>query len=444
MRARANGSPMNAAPQPGQPGQPGQSGHAPPPEDGPRWGAFSYPAYRRYWLSLVARVFGLQFRIIGVGWLVAVELDRSPLWLGIVGLSLALPTIVGSVPAGIVADRFDHQRIMCWSLSATAVLSLLLAVLILAGTVEIWMVIVWGVAVGSLAALVNPAQAAMLPRLIEMEAMTSAVALSSSVWNSMRIVGPAAAGVLIALIGTGQAFLVTAAGFALSAVLIATLRLEPLPRDAPRQHGSGMWEGMRYIAGHRLFLATVGLSFITSLFGASYQVLLPVFADDILDVGADGFGMLEAAAGVGGLLGTLAIVRVGHGPRSGLVMLAAAGVFGLLIAAFAGSRSLPVAVGLLFAASFAASMYLNIGMTTIQILVPDELRGRVMGVWSMTWFLVYVGGLPASVAAEWIGTPLTVALGGLIVGGTALALFAASAELRLIRELGARDRPAPA
>ena len=420
--------------------------HADQPDrpDAPRWGAFSYPAYRRYWLSLVARVFGLQFRIIGVGWLVAVELDRSPVWLGIVGLSLALPTIVGSVPAGIVADRFDHQRIMIVSMLATSALSLLLAVLILADAVNIWMVIGWGIAVGALAALVNPAQAAMLPRLIEMDAMASAVALSSSVWNSMRIVGPAAAGVLIALIGTGQAFLVTAAGFALSALLVATLRLEPLARDAVGEHGGGMWEGIRYVLGHRLFLATIGLSFVTSMFGASYQVLLPVFADDILEVGADGFGLLEAAAGVGGLLGTLAIIRVGHGPRSGSVMLASAGAFGLCIAAFAASRSMPLSVALLFCASFAASMYLNIGMTTIQLLVPDELRGRVMGVWSMTWFLVYVGGLPASITAELIGTPWTVALGALAVSGFALVLFLASTELRMIRELSTDERGATA
>ncbi|MEE8421914.1 MAG: MFS transporter, partial [Dehalococcoidia bacterium] len=250
-------------------------------EGPPRWGAFSYPNYRRYWISMVARVFGLQFRFIGQAWLVFVELDRSPIWLGVVGLASALPTIVLSVPAGIVADRFDTRRVLVFSQSLTAVLTFALATLIVTGLVTIWIVIVWAIAVGALAALANPAQAAILPRLIEMRAMPSAVAFTSSVWNTMRIIGPAAAGVLIALIGTGQAFFVTAGGFAVSAILLARLTLVPLERDSEADDG-GMFEGVRYIFTHRLFLATIGLSFFTSVFGSSYQTLLPVFAKDIL------------------------------------------------------------------------------------------------------------------------------------------------------------------
>ena len=413
--------------------EPSQSG---PPADaegesseGPRWGAFSYPNYRRYWISMVARVFGLQFRFIGTAWLVFVELDRSPIWLGVVGLASALPTIILSVPAGVVADRFDTRRILVLSQSATALLTFLMAVLVVTGAIDIWIVIGWSIVVGALAALANPAQSAILPRLIDMSAMASAVAFTSSVWSSMRIVGPAAAGLMIALIGTGQAFFVTAGGFAVSAILLATLRLAPLERD-PEADDGGMFEGVRYIFTHPLFLATIGLSFFTSVFGSSYQTLLPVFATEILDVGSSGFGLMEAAAGVGGVLGTLAIIRIGAGRYSVVIMFAAAAVFGAFIAGFAGSRSFPLSMVLLFAAGFSSSMYLNIGMTTLQLRVPDALRGRVMGVWSMTWFLATVGGLPAGIFAELIGTPLTVALGSLSVTAFAVLLFVLSSELR--------------
>ena len=401
---------------------------APP---GPRWGAFSYPNYRRYWISMVARVFGLQFRFIGTAWLVFVELDRSPIWLGVVGLASALPTIVLSVPAGIVADRFDTRRILVISQAATAQLTFLMATLVVAGLIDIWTVIAWNIIVGALAALANPAQGAILPRLIDMSVMASAVAFTSSVWNTMRIVGPAGAGVMIALIGTGQAFFITAVGFAVSAFLLATLSLTPHERDTEADDG-GMFEGVRYIFGNRIFLATIGLSFFTSVFGSSYQTLLAVFADDILNVGASGFGLLEAAAGVGGFLGTLAIIKVGAGRHAGVIMLVAAASFGVFVAGFAGSRSFPASMVLLFAAGFASSMYLNIGMTTLQLLVPDALRGRVMGVWSMTWFLASVGGLPAGVFAELIGTPLTVALGALSVSAFAVLLLVLSAELRTL------------
>ena len=142
--------------------------------EGPRWGAFSYPNYRRYWISMVARVFGLQFRFIGTAWLVFVELDRSPIWLGVVGLASALPTIILSVPAGVVADRFDTRRILVLSQSATALLTFLMAVLVVTGAIDIWIVIGWSIVVGALAALANPAQSVILPRLIDMSAMASA------------------------------------------------------------------------------------------------------------------------------------------------------------------------------------------------------------------------------------------------------------------------------
>ncbi|MEE8581397.1 MAG: MFS transporter, partial [Myxococcota bacterium] len=237
------------------------------------------------------------------------------------------------------------------------------------------------------------------------------------------------AGVLIALIGIGQAFLVTAVGFALSAELLGTLGLEPLVRRSD-EHDGGMWEGVRYIFGNRLFLGTIGLSFFTSVFGMSYQTLLPIFAEDVLEIGSQGFGFLHTAAGVGGFLGTLAMIKIGGGRHAGPIMMLSAACFGFFVAGFAGSRDPRLSLALLFCAGFSSSMYLNIGMTTLQLLVPDELRGRVMGVWSMTWFLAAVGGLPASVLAEWIGAPLTVALGALSVGGFALLLFATSGELR--------------
>jgi MFS family permease len=395
----------------------------------PRWGAFAYPNYRRFWISNLARVFGLQFRFIGTGWLVAVELDRSPIWLGIVGLAVSLPTILLSVPAGIVSDRYDTKRVLIASQGLTTVFSFALAIVILAGAATIEFVIAWSIAVGALAALANPAQQAILPRLIEMRAMASAVALNSMVWNTMAIVGPASAGVLIALVGTGQAFFVTALGFALSTFLVILLRLAPEPgKDVGA--GGGMFEGVRYIFANQLFLATIGLSFFTSLFGASYQRLLPIFADDVLDVGSSGFGLMEGSIGLGAFLGTLSIMKLGAGRFAGVVMLVSAGAFGLFIAAFAASRLMPLSLGFLFCAGFTSSIYLNLGMTLLQLNVPEALRGRVMAVWSMTWFLSSVGGLPATATAEVIGTPLAVAFGALLVTTFAAVVLISSRDLR--------------
>ena len=263
----------------------------------PRWGAFSYPNYRLYWAASLVRVFAIQFRIIGTLWLVAHELDRSPAWVGIVMLSAAIPTIVLVVPFGHLADRLDNRRLLIVSSAVSAALHFVLALLVVTGAIELWMVIVWSIATGAMNAMMAPAQNAILPQLIDMRVIASAVAYSSSIWNGMRVIGPAAAGVIIAVLGTGQAFFVTAAGYAIATML--TVVLHPAPRAAPvrKSEGNPLLEGARYVLGNRLFVAVIGLSFFTSLFGSSYQVLLPFFAEDILNVGEVGFGLLEAAAG---------------------------------------------------------------------------------------------------------------------------------------------------
>jgi len=420
------------------------SAHRPAHEDGredepvtsSRLGALAYPNYRRFWFATVARVFGLQFRFIGSLWLVT-QLTPSPLWLGIVSVASAVPTIVLSVPAGLLADRFDNRALLVWSQAATAACTLAMALAIVAGVANIWLVLAWSIVVGALLALATPAQNAILPRLIEMRAIASAVAYTNAVWNVMRIVGPAVAGLLIAVIGTGQAFFVTAAGFAVSAVIIQTLRLEVPPPQSSEERG-GMLEGMRYIVRHRIFFATIGLSFFTSLFGTSYVILLPAFANEVLHTGVRGFGFMEAAAGIGALLGTLSMVRLRAGLPLGPTMLLSAALFGIVIAGFALSRSVPLSLALLFVGGYVSSVYLNIGLTALQMLVPDELRGRVMGVWSMTYFLSAIGGLPAGlIAARW-GAPAAVAFGALSVTAFALALYVTVPSLRRV------DAAAPA
>jgi len=398
-----------------------------------RWGAFSYPNYRLYWSASLVRVFAIQFRIIGTLWLVASDsgLDRSPAWVGIVMLSAAVPTIFLVVPFGHLADRLDNRRLLIFSSFVSAVLHFALALVVVTGVVELWMVIVWSVASGAMNALMAPAQNAILPQLIDMRAIASAVAFNSSIWNGMRVIGPAAAGVIIVVLGTGQAFFVTAVGYALAGFMTIALRPAPRPVAPPRvSTGNPLLEGARYVLGNRLFVAVIGLSFFTSLFGSSYQVLLPFFADDILDVGGAGFGLLEAAAGLGAILGTLAIIRLGASQRRGQIMLFGAMTFGLLVTAFAGSTMMSLSMLTLFGAGFASSVYLNLGMTTLQLEVPDELRGRVMGIWSMTWNLAWVGGAVAGGIAELIGTQATVAFGGLSVAAFALVLLVMSSELR--------------
>ena len=147
----------------------------------PRIGALSYPAYRRYWIATIARVFGIQFRFIGSLWLVT-QLSASPIWLGVVSVASAVPTIVLSVPAGVMADRMDNRRLLVWSQALTAACTFAMAMAVVAGVANVWLVVIWAAAVGSLMAIANPAQNAILPRLIGMKVIGSAVAYTNGVW----------------------------------------------------------------------------------------------------------------------------------------------------------------------------------------------------------------------------------------------------------------------
>ena len=194
--------------------------------------------------------------------------------------------------------------------------------------------------------------------------MPSAVALISGVWSAMRIVGPASAGVLIALVGTGHAFSVCAALNGLAFFVMLAIRAAPRPEAAPEEgDDGGVSAALRFVFARPVFFATIGLSFFTSVFGSSYVILLPIFADELLEVGSEGFGFMEAVAGVGSLAGTWWIIRRGIGARPGALMLASAAAFGVLIAAFAATDHLAPASALLLVSGFAAEVYLIIGMT---------------------------------------------------------------------------------
>ena len=173
-------------------------------------------------------VFGLQFRFIAGGWLIH-ELTDQVFWLGVPGLLSAAVTLSLTIPAGLLADRADTRRLLVVGRIATGLTHLALAVLSVGGWIEIWMVLVWAALTGALGALTNPAGAALLPRLIDRAAMASAVSYTSAIWNGSRIIGPPAAAVVIAWVGVGHAFFVTAAGFLLSAALVQSIRLGPRP-----------------------------------------------------------------------------------------------------------------------------------------------------------------------------------------------------------------------
>ena len=190
--------------------------------------AFHYTPYKKYWIGSFVAVFGERFRFIASGWLV-VQLTNSPAWLGIIALCQALPTIILSIPAGAIADKYDSKKLVYISDFVIAIAHFCIAILTITGLVELWMLIIWSAFVGSIFAISAGGQNVLLPKLISMSAMTSAIAYTSGIWQTSRVIGPAAAGIAVAIIGPGYSLLMTSVGYFIASIAIFAIIVDTSP-----------------------------------------------------------------------------------------------------------------------------------------------------------------------------------------------------------------------
>lgn len=348
-----------------------------------------------------------------------------------------MPPIILNLIGGVVADRFDRRRLIIATQSITAGLMVLLATLTASGVVAVWHVLAIAAVTGAVNAFNTPARMALFPHLIERPALMSAVALNSSIWQGTRIVAPAIAGVLVAVFDTATAFYVAAAGNLIMAVVVVFL---PAPAaQGPRSANAmqDLTEGVRFIARNSVFSFLIGMTFFNSFFGMAYVMLMPVFAVDVFGVGAGGQGLMMSVGGAGSLLVTLYLGTRKSVRGKGLILIGGAVMSGLTLAAFGltadvvGSYSLAVAL-LFFVGAFTSTYMISI-MSSLQMLVPDRMRGRVMGFYGMTWNIMPLGGMQAGALAGYVGAPIAVMIGGLVV-----TAFAAGPALlnRQVRSLG--------
>jgi MFS family permease len=403
--------------------------------------AFQYREYRNYWFGMLSAVGGFQIAMFGQFWLIH-ELTGSTVYLGYVGLANAIPAIILNLAGGVVADRFDKQRLIIVTQTISAALVGLLAVITLVGVVEPWHVLTIAVFAGAINAFNQPARQSIYPYLIERKVMMSAVALNSSIWQGTRIIAPAIGGILIAIIDTGAAFVLAAVLMFVFTIVVAFLKVPDEARAGASARKSSAFrdivEGLKFIKANSVFSFLIGMTFFNSFFGLSYIILMPVFADDILMVGADGQGVLMSVSGIGALIVTLWLgTRVSSG-NTGFILIGGAVLTGITLAAWALTAeyigSYPLALFLIFFLGLFSSVYMISIMSTLQMLVPNEMRGRVMGFYGMTWNIMPLGGMFAGVLAVAIGAPWAVAIGGLAV--SAFAIGPALLNGR-IRNLGA-------
>ncbi len=394
--------------------------------------ALRHRNYRLYFIGQLISLTGTWMQSVAQGWLV-LSLTDSPALLGFAAAANSFPILALTLMGGTVADRFPKQKILIITQSIAMLLAATLAGLTLSGRVEYWHVLLLAMLLGVVNAFDGPARQAFTVEMVGREDLLNAIALNSSIFNSARMIGPAVAGIVVAAIGEGPAFALNALSFA---AVIASMALMRLDAAAPRGSGRrGMFTaGLRYIRHDVRVRALLLRAGAISFFSFVHVPLLPVFARDVLQLGPSGLGLLSAAAGAGALLAALGLASLGErAPRATLVAVASIS-YGAVLTGFTQMRTLPGAMLMLAIAGIAGVTTMALTNTLLQLSVPDELRGRVMSVFSLLLMGVSpLGGMVAGTVAELTGNVrLTVAVSALIGSTIALIVYLRTPQLRTL------------
>jgi len=368
----------------------------------------AYPAFRLLLIGTLATNSAFWMYQVAVGWL-ALELTDSPAFVGSAGFASGIPLLVLALPAGVLIDRFDGRMVLLVGQVGVMVVSAVFAVLVGVDVVAPWVLLVLVACYGSAMSFVFPSRTTMVPSLVERRDLSNAVALNSATQNMTRVLGPSLAGVLIALVGVSGTFAVAAA---LQIAALATTHR--LPRGAASQAGrarlgwSGMTLGFRVVLASPLLTTLILLALAPTVLVMPYLTMMPVFARDVLDLGATGLGLLLAATGLGNVAGALSVARWQRlrSWRDAQVILATA--FSALVLLFAVTPVVVVAGALLFAVGWTSAVYLALNQTALQLNVDDAVRGRVFSVYLMTWGMLPVGQLAVGTLTRLTGTPAAV------------------------------------
>ena len=386
-----------------------------PAQKAARLPALASPTYRIFLAGVFISNVGTWMQVTSLGWLV-LRLTGSAGLLGLASFVGSAPALVLTLYAGALADSVDQRRLLLATQVCLAVFAGILAVLVQVDAILFWQVLVLACLAGIANALAGPAFQAIIPALVERDALGNAIALNSAQFNLARIVGPAIAGVLIGVAGEAPSFWLNAASFI--AVMVALIAIRMPTEQSIERARAGLWanlgEGFTYVRGRKPLLALLVLAMAPAVFILPYLTLLPIFADE-LGIGAAGLGLLTASIGVGALAGAMAVALRRRAGANGRTLAIGLSLMSLTVAVFALSRIellTCVALALLGASQVA---YYTSTNTLIQLLSPGRLRGRIMSIYVLTSIGISpIGSLLAGGVAEVIGAPLTLAAGGVL------------------------------
>lgn len=386
-----------------------------------RFPALRHPSFRLFWFGQLVSLTGTWMQSVGQGWLMH-RLTQSAFMLGLLGFFQFIPIVFLSLWAGVVVDKSDKRRLLLVTQSCALAQALTLAVLVSTGAVQAWMVLALAFGFGIFNAFDLPARQSILVEMVGKEDLTNAIALNSTGFNIARILGPAAAGVLVAVAGEAGCFWVNVLSFLAVIAALWRMKLPARSAAAAAEHAAAtLGGGVRYALDTRPIRNLLILLGVTAGLGFQYMVLLPVYARDILRAGPEAYGLMVSAFGLGSLVAALWMTRPQDRWALRRNLLVGLTTGGLGLAGFAWSRALPLSLATGLLAGFGLILYVASTNTMLQLTTEDRFRGRVMSFYT----LMFVGTAPAGAlisgaVAQRFGAPIATSLSALVLLGGAM------------------------
>ena len=392
-----------------------------------------------FWLGKVAATLGVQIQSVALGWQMyalareTMSVAQSAFYVGMIGLAAFIPVFLLALPAGETADRYDRRKVLllCYvSETATAIILCLAAIFHFA---SIPLLLALSALFGASRAFMGPASTAMGPMLVPRALLPRAIAWNSLAWQGGSIVGPALGGILVA-VSAAHSYGVTVVLYLVAAFCVFLVRTNTQPVVNPGSRWALMKEGLTYVWQNKIVFGAISLDLFAVLLGGA-TALLPVFARDVLHVGPEGFGLLRAGPAIGATLVAVILASYPIRRRAGHIMFAGVAVFGAATIVFGLSKSLPLSIAALAVLGGADMLSVFVRQTLVQIVTPDQMRGRVAAVSSL--FIGAsneLGEFESGVVARFLGP-----VGAAVFGGVG-ALFVTGLWARLFPELRRADR----
>lgn len=373
--------------------------------------AFRSANYRYYFIGQLVSLIGTWLQQVALGWLIF-EMTHSAFWVGVITAVGNLPVLFFALFSGVIVDRIDRKKILIWTQYISMMLAIILGVLTLMHRVTISNLNILSFLLGVVTAIDLPARQAFMTEMVEKDKIASAVALNSGMFNGARVIGPGIAGILIGLVGTGGAFILN--GLSYIAAIIVLYLTHPLPRETfIHSHPiKAVREGISYVSTHPIIRNLIIYAGVVTIFGFSYTTVLPVMVSDIYHQDATLLGYIYAAAGVGAVAGAITLSIFADRISNTMFITSGTTLSALSLILFASTSNVLIAYGTMFVSGFGLVLLFSTITTTLQHLIDDEYRGRVMSIYTIAFLGVApIGSFLIGIVAQYISTPFSIQYG---------------------------------